>query len=38
MMYLFRIHFDRYKVCGPDGNNYWVAAQEVEAGESDTDE
>ncbi|CAF2102140.1 BnaA05g27770D [Brassica napus] len=29
---------ERYKVCGPDGNNYWVAAQEVEAGDSDTDE
>lgn len=29
--------FDRYKVWGPDGNNYWVA-QEVEAGDSDTDD
>ncbi|KAF3550047.1 hypothetical protein DY000_02003939 [Brassica cretica] len=28
---------ERYKVWGPDGNNYWVA-QEVEAGDSDTDD
>ncbi|CAH8283535.1 unnamed protein product [Eruca vesicaria subsp. sativa] len=28
---------ERYKVWGPDGNNYWIA-QEDEAGESDSDD
>ncbi|CAH8360700.1 unnamed protein product [Eruca vesicaria subsp. sativa] len=29
---------ERYKVCGPDENNCLVVAQEVEPGESETDE